>query len=210
MVRVLPRAEVVNGGLTAGALAFADALPQLSAAVLGNATKGIQSAFSSYGPSGAWTEGLGYWGYGTNYALVYIDSMLTATGSDGGASASPGLNETGLFCLHGVGPSWKIYNWGDSGSGGCDEAVVQQLVIDRWTSVCLCDFCFCQMYDFDRQKGVYRATDGTPFTSNREHFIRLCGLFTLRLSANYVLLIRTQREMLILQIYFLRCEVRSR
>ena len=130
--------------------------------------------------------------------------------SDGGASASPGLNETGLFCLHGVGPSWKIYNWGDSGSGGCEEAVVQQLVIDRWTSVCLCDFCFCRMYDFDRQKRVYRATDETPSTSNREHFIRLCGLFTLRLSANCVLLIRTQREMLILQIYFLRCEVRSR
>eukprot|EP01044_Picomonas_judraskeda_P005655 COSAG03_NODE_541_length_7067_cov_2.200201_7_plen_309_part_00 len=124
---MLPRTEVVNGGVTAGALAFSDALPQLSAAAIGNASKGIQSAFASYGPAGAWTEGLGYWGYGTNYALVYIDSMATATGSDGGASASPGLNETGLFCLHGVGPSWKIYNWGDSGSGGCDEAVVEQL-----------------------------------------------------------------------------------
>ena len=49
--------------------------------------------------------------------------MLTATGGDGGAAASPGLNETGLFCLHGVGPSWDQFNWGDSGSGGCDEAV---------------------------------------------------------------------------------------
>jgi hypothetical protein len=119
--------QVVNGGLTAGALAFSDALPELSAAVLGNATKGIRAAFASYAPSGAWTEGLGYWGYGTNYALVYIDSMLTATGSDGGAAASPGLNETGLFCLHGVGPSFDEFNWGDSGSGGCDEAVVEQL-----------------------------------------------------------------------------------
>ena len=112
-----------QGGLTAGALAFSDALPELSAAVLGNASKGIQAAFASYAPSGAWTEGLGYWGYGTNYAVVYIDSMLTATGGDGGAAASPGLNETGLFCLHGVGPSWDQFNWGDSGSGGCDEAV---------------------------------------------------------------------------------------
>ena len=139
-------AEVVNGGLTAGALAFSDALPQLSAAVVSNASKGIQSALASYGPSGAWTEGLGYWGYGTNYALVYIDSMLTATGSDGGASASPGLNTTGLFCLHGVGPSWKIYNWGDSGSGGCDEAVSMfpgNLLLDFVIEVndCLCFAC---------------------------------------------------------------------
>ena len=59
--------QVVNGGVAAGALAFADALPELSAAALGNASKGIQSAFRSYAPSGAWTEGLGYWGYGTNY-----------------------------------------------------------------------------------------------------------------------------------------------
>ena len=55
------------------------------------------------------------------------DSFIPGVGSDGGASASPGLNETGLFCLHGVGPSWDAFNWGDSGSGGCDEAVVEQL-----------------------------------------------------------------------------------
>jgi hypothetical protein len=134
--------QVVNGGLTAGALAFSDVLP-LSAAVLGNATAGIQAAFHSYAPSGAWPEGLGYWGYGTNYALVFIDSMLSATGADGGASASPGFNQTGakpllchdsrqrefiskqfyhgspgLFCVHGTGPSWRAFNWGDSGDGG--------------------------------------------------------------------------------------------
>jgi hypothetical protein len=44
--------QVVNGGLTAGALAFSDALPALSTAVLGNSTKGIQAAFRSYAPSG--------------------------------------------------------------------------------------------------------------------------------------------------------------
>ena len=92
--------QVVNGGLTAGALAFADALPELSAAVLGNASKGIQSAFGSYAPSGAWTEGLGYWGYGTNYGLVYIDSMLTATG-----------DHSGEHNMHVLNPSTYPYFW---------------------------------------------------------------------------------------------------
>jgi hypothetical protein len=51
---------------------------------------------------------------------MYV-SLLQHLFTRAGASVSPGLNETGLFCMHGVGPSWDIFDWGDSGNGGCDE-----------------------------------------------------------------------------------------
>lgn len=58
--------QVVNGGMTAASLSFADAgktagLVTAAADTFAAATKAIRLAFDSYAPQGAWPEGAGYW-----------------------------------------------------------------------------------------------------------------------------------------------------
>jgi hypothetical protein len=94
--------QVVNGGMTAAALAFADAgstagLVEAAARTFENATAAIKLAFNSYAPVGAWPEGPGYWGYGTRYALTASTMLSSATGSDLGLSEATGFEETGKF-----------------------------------------------------------------------------------------------------------------
>lgn len=103
---------VCNGGLLVGALAFASApvainvtnhtstnASALSDAVFKFASSGLPIAFGAYGPSGAWSEGTTYWGYGTKYALAAVGSVRSTLGI---AKAKtfydvPGFHKTGLF-----------------------------------------------------------------------------------------------------------------
>jgi hypothetical protein len=61
------------------------------------------------------------WGYGTKYALVAIEMLSTATGTDQGLGAAHGFNLTGGWRIANTSPSAAMFNWGDSDDTGPDE-----------------------------------------------------------------------------------------
>eukprot|EP00117_Sycon_ciliatum_P047187 scpid61118/ scgid3775/ len=108
--------NVCNGGMIVGMLAVADSKNCPSAQSVGqHALKALPTAMESYGPLGAWPEGVGYWAYATRYTIFAISSLETATGGDNGLSSWPGFNSTALFVVHATAPSLQFFNYADAG-----------------------------------------------------------------------------------------------
>lgn len=108
--------QVCNGGLLMGALAIAEDEPELAAQIMHRALKSIPYALRPYSPDGAYPEGPAYWQYGTTYTCLTIQALSTALGNDLGISNSPGLNLTGNFRMHTIGPTGLYFNYADAGS----------------------------------------------------------------------------------------------
>ena len=108
--------QVCNGGMIMGALAVAEDEKQLADDTIRLALKSIPNGTRAYNPSGAYPEGPGYWQYGTSYTCLTTAALRTALGHDFGISHAPGLNETGWFRIHTVGPLLQYFNYADSGS----------------------------------------------------------------------------------------------
>ncbi len=108
---------VVSGGLSLGALAIVDELEgdNLSMAhkVLSQSLLDIRPAISLFAPNGAYSEGLGYWGFANQYYQYHLGAMITATGTDFGYSDAPGLGKTASFVLAMNGPA-SVFNYHDS------------------------------------------------------------------------------------------------
>lgn len=113
---------VCNGGLSVGALALWDDLAgnaslAVAAPVLNYALSGLPHALRSYGPDGAWPEGVVYWGYATRYLAYTLSAHATALHTDHGFAATPGINATGAFALSSTGaPGRDLWAWADSSS----------------------------------------------------------------------------------------------
>lgn len=107
---------VVNGGISLGALAVGDEVPDLAEEILESAYKSIQSGLSEFEADGSYAEGIGYWDYATRYATAYFAGLKTAVGTDFGLSRSNGFPETGTFPIYMTGPKYA-FNFGDAGSG---------------------------------------------------------------------------------------------
>jgi len=58
--------QVCNGGIGMGALAIADAEPQLAGEILHDVLESLPLAMAEFAPDGAWKEGPGYWNYATS------------------------------------------------------------------------------------------------------------------------------------------------
>lgn len=108
--------QVCNGGMLMGALAIAEDEPELARQVIEFALASIPRGVSVYRPSGAYPEGPGYWQYGTSYTCVTISALNTALGTDFQISKTPGLDKTGWFRIHTIGPIGLYFNYADSGS----------------------------------------------------------------------------------------------
>ena len=109
--------QVCNGGITAGALAIADEMPDLAAEIVGAAVPSLKLAMAEFAPDGAWGEGPGYWAYATSYNVVMIAALESALGSDFGLPQAPGFSETGLFPMYMTGPTGRSFNFADAGEG---------------------------------------------------------------------------------------------
>lgn len=109
---------VCNGGLTIGALAIADTLPELASHILAHTVKNIPIALDSFAPDGAWEGGPHYWEYSAWYTALTIDALQTSLGHDFGLAERPGPNpgvaRAGLFPLHCLGPSGLYFNFADA------------------------------------------------------------------------------------------------
>ena len=111
--------QVCNGGLAIGALAVADEEPELAEQVLARALASIRRAMETYAPDGGWDEGCLYWHYGTRYLVYLLQSLETALGDDFGLAGMPGLDRSGDFRIHMIGPLGKTFNYGDGYEEGC-------------------------------------------------------------------------------------------
>ncbi len=109
---------VVSGGLGISALATADELDGesllMAETVLSRSLTDIRPAISLFAPNGAYSEGLGYWGFANQYYQYELYSLKTATGTDFGYSDAPGLRKTAAFLLATTG-AVSNFNYHDSG-----------------------------------------------------------------------------------------------
>ncbi len=110
--------QVCNAGMTFGALAIREDHPGLADSVIDRAFETIPLAMHDYRPDCAYPEGYGYWGYGTNFNVVFLSAVEKALGTDRELSASPGFLKTAGFLQHMLAPSNICYNWGDCGARG--------------------------------------------------------------------------------------------
>jgi len=107
---------VCNGGLVIGALALADSEAVDKALfILEHARKSMPLAISTYEPDGAWPEGIGYWGYATEYYVYAMDALGTALGTDFGLSKNEGVARASDFPLIAAGPTGLTFNYADAG-----------------------------------------------------------------------------------------------
>lgn len=107
--------QVCNGGMIIGALAIAESEPQYAEKIINLAIKSLPLALKSYGPDGAWMEGLGYWSYATHYTAYGLTALQTALGTDFGLLQTDGLAKAGNFPIYTAGPRGLYLNFADSG-----------------------------------------------------------------------------------------------
>ena len=105
--------QVCNGGMILGALAIADEEPALATEIISAALESIPHGVKVYNPSGAYPEGPAYWQYGTSYTCLTIKALNTALGTDFDLRQTPGLNRTGWFRIHMIGPTGLYFNFAD-------------------------------------------------------------------------------------------------
>ncbi len=108
--------SVCNAGLTMGAIAIADLYPELAKAHIAKSLKSNHLVMPSYGPDGVYPEGYGYWGYGTWYQVLMIESLRSAGLDTEGLEKYPGFIESARFMDYMQSFDNRTYNFSDSGS----------------------------------------------------------------------------------------------
>ncbi len=105
---------VCHSAMLAGALAVAELEPELAAQTLERLKKSWRKTIpATYGPGGAYSEGPGYWLYGTDYLCLGLGILQSVFGTDFELSRGAGLDRTGDFISSMIGPSWYLFNYGD-------------------------------------------------------------------------------------------------
>ncbi len=116
--------QVCNAGMAYGALATFEDQPQLAKQIINRSIDSIPLAMADYAPDGGYPEGYGYWGYGTNFNVMFLSAIEKAFGSDFGLSRAPGFMKTPVYLLNMTGPSGDAFNYSDSGrQGGLNPAM---------------------------------------------------------------------------------------
>ncbi len=106
--------SVCNAGLTMGAVAVADRYPELAKAHIAKSLKSNHLAMPAYGPDGVYPEGYSYWGYGTWYQVLMIESLRSAEIDTEGLERYPGFIESARFMDYMQSYDNRVYNFSDS------------------------------------------------------------------------------------------------
>ena len=104
-------------GTLYGALAIADDEPELARDAVRQAVNGVTWSMASYESDGNYTEGPGYWGYGTGFNVLLLAALNSALGNDFGRSKARGFTETIRYFEHVFGTTGDAFNYPDSGGG---------------------------------------------------------------------------------------------
>ena len=107
--------QVCMGGMVMSSIALMDVAPELCAKALDEAVAGIKIGLEgSYAQDGAYSEGGGYWQYGTEYAVLAVEALRSAGLPDAGALTHPGFLESGRYIIQVHGTSGLLFNYGDT------------------------------------------------------------------------------------------------
>lgn len=107
---------VVNGGMVAAALAFADVYPDACFDAASKAIQSIGYMLPGFEPDGGWIEGANYWDYVTQYLAHMVGALSTACGTDYGLLGYPGVRLTPYYAIYL--DSWQGLNNFSDCSGG--------------------------------------------------------------------------------------------
>lgn len=91
---------VVNGGLTAAALAYADIYPDECFDAISKAIQSLGYMLPCFEPSGGWEEGPNYWNYTTAYLANMVSALDSACGTDYGIMKHPGVSLTPYYAIY--------------------------------------------------------------------------------------------------------------
>lgn len=107
--------QVCMAGMTLSAIALMELEPELCAKALEEARAAVKIGLvESYPADGAYSEGGGYWAYGTDFAILMIEALRSAGLPDAGIVSHPGFLESGRFIAQVYGPSGLLFNYGDN------------------------------------------------------------------------------------------------
>ena len=124
--------QVCNAGLTCAALAIYETCPETALAIIEASIESNRTAVEAiYAPDGNYTEGYGYWEYGTVFQTLMLTALETATGSDAKISEIKGFDRTAKWLLYMVGMNNKCFNFSDNGSGIFTAAIPNWYFADK-------------------------------------------------------------------------------
>jgi hypothetical protein len=110
--------QVCNAGISYGALAIFEDMPELSKLIINRAIETIQLPMKAYGPDGAYAEGYGYWEYGTSFNVLFLSAIEKIFGEDFGLSELNGFMKTAAYEENMTGPFYSVFNYSDNGFRG--------------------------------------------------------------------------------------------
>jgi oligo-alginate lyase len=105
---------VCNSGMVNGAIAIGDKYPEEAERIIRYAVKYTPNLLQSFAPEGAFNEGPGYWSYNGMYMAQFFDNLTRNLHNDFGLPSFEGLKNTAHFYISLVGPSRKVFNFGDA------------------------------------------------------------------------------------------------
>lgn len=106
--------QVCNGGISIGALAIAEHIPDVASEILSTAIESVQLPMKDYEPDGGGYEGPSYWNYGSRYNVLFLDALDNSLGTDFGLSSMEGFRRSGDFQIHLSGTNLLCFNFSDS------------------------------------------------------------------------------------------------
>ncbi len=147
--------QVCNAGMVYGALAIKEDYPGLANEIIDRAFESIPLPMEAYQPDGAYPEGYGYWGYGTNFNVLFLSAIEKALGTDRGLASTPGFMETADFLKHMLTPTGLSFNWADCGTGtNLNTSMFWFAQRTNNPSVLWSEKQFLEISDFSKFKGI--------------------------------------------------------
>ncbi|TYR36939.1 heparinase [Sphingobacterium phlebotomi] len=110
--------QVCNAGMLLGALAIYEEDVALAEKIIERSKESIQLPMKDYEPDGAYPEGYMYWGYGTTFNVLFINTLERAFGKAYDLSSTPGFLGTASFMQNMTGVTGDSFNFSDSDLGG--------------------------------------------------------------------------------------------
>ncbi len=133
--------QVCMGGMVLSAIALSDLEPELSTKALEAATKAIPKGLAGgYPADGAYSEGGGYWSYGTIYTILTIEALRTAKLPFEEISSHPGFLQSGYYVRQVYGTSGLLFNYGDNRERKIEFSAAMTWMAKQNQSKALSDF----------------------------------------------------------------------
>ena len=114
---------VCSGGIGMAALAICDSVSADDAFIcnqfISHAIRTLPRGLKSFVPDGAYTEGLGYWVYQSQYIIYGVSSLDCVLGTDFNLSRMPGFDKAGLTLVYMSSNTFNGFNFADSSEGRC-------------------------------------------------------------------------------------------